>query len=502
MSLTDTISVLIAEDEAVTRLGLKFALNTFPDLRLVSECADGIAAILQTLAKHPRVILMDLGLPKVDGITASRKIKEALPQTKIIALTCAEDENIILKAIDAGVDGYCLKKISGERLHEVITAVLGGAFWIDPDLKLKLPEDAAPLCQRKDPRDTSPITEPNLPPMPQHQNVHMRRGGDAVTAPSQTPELNLSTTDVNGKKPGGEPDLTPEQLVEKRASGTIATIIGDRYQIEKVLGRGGMGMVYKGRHIYMNRLVAIKVLHPEQAKDQSIVARFRKEASALCRFSHPNLVAVFDFGVMKSGEPFMVMDFCDGESLDKIIRREGNLKIEQCLDIFSQACEALIAVHSQGMIHRDVKPGNLLLGKDGMIKLVDFGLCKNVGGLENLIRRTCTGEVVGSPSYMSPEQCIGKELDQRSDIYSLGVSMYEALTGEIPFDGDSFYEILNQHIRGTPSREPFLRKNIPIELEEIVFRCIDRDPDARFQSAEELLKALQKAAKLAGTKPI
>ena len=296
MSSTDTISVLIAEDEAVTRLGLKFALNTFPDLRLVSECADGIAAILQALAKHPRVILMDLGLPKVDGITASRKIKEALPQTKIIALTCAEDEHIILNALNAGVDGYCLKKISGERLHEVITAVLGGAFWIDPDLKLKLPEDAAPLCQRKDPRETSPITEPNLPPMPQHQNVQMHRGGQAE--PTDLPGRPLQASEQSA-----EQHFTPEQLEEKRASGTIATIISDRYQIEKVLGRGGMGMVYKGRHIYMNRLVAIKVLHPEQAKDQSIVARFRKEASALCRFSHPNLVAVFDFGVMNSGEP-------------------------------------------------------------------------------------------------------------------------------------------------------------------------------------------------------
>ncbi len=494
MSSTDTISVLIAEDEAVTRLGLKFALNTFRDLRLVSECADGITAILQSLAKHPQVILMDLGLPKVDGITASRKIKEALPQTKIIALTCAEDESIILNAIDAGVDGYCLKKVSGERLHQVIMAVLGGAFWIDPDLKLKLPENAAPLCRRKDPSETTPITVPNLPPMPVHQHVQMHQGGK--------PASNLPDDQGTALEHSQESQLTPEQLVEKRASGSIATIIGDRYQIEKVLGRGGMGMVYKGRHIYMNRLVAIKVLHPEQAKDQSIVARFRKEASALCRFSHPNLVSVFDFGVMNSGEPFMVMDFCDGESLDKLIKRNGNLKIEQCLDIFSQACQALIAVHGQGMIHRDVKPGNLLLCKDGVIKLVDFGLCKNVGGLEHLIRLTCTGEVVGSPSYMSPEQCIGKELDQRSDIYSLGVSMYEALTGEIPFDGDSFYEILNQHIRGTASREPFLRKNIPGELEEIVFRCIDRDPDGRYQSAEELLKAIQNAAHLVGAKPI
>jgi DNA-binding NarL/FixJ family response regulator/tRNA A-37 threonylcarbamoyl transferase component Bud32 len=435
---SDTISVLIAEDEAVTRLGMKFALKTFPDVELVAESADGVSAILQALVAKPSIILMDIGLPKVDGITAARKVKEALPKTKVIVFTGAEDVDLMDSAFKAGVDGYCLKKMSGEDLYSAIKLVNAGEKYIARELR----------------------------------------------STSKEPE----------RTPSKREALAGELLKEQMASGSQNTIIGERYQVEKVLGRGGMGIVYKGRHIFMNRPVAIKILHPELAADAAVVARFRHEASTLSQFNHPNLISVFDFGVTKLGEPFMVMDFCQGKSLENLISIRGKLKATDCIPLFLQACEALKMVHQAGILHRDLKPGNLILTDEGHLKVVDFGLCKSFDGMERLVKLTCTGEVVGSPSYMSPEQCMGKSLDERSDIYSLGISMYETLTGELPFQADSYYEILNMHIRGTAPREPLLMACVPPVMEEIVYKCIDKDPYARYQTADELSQALVKAS--------
>lgn len=485
----ESISVLIAEDEAVTRLGIKFALHTFSDVKVVGESADGVSAILQVLAKRPAVVLMDIGLPKVDGITAARKVKEALPRTKIIVFTCSEDEEKIHMALDAGVDGYCLKKVSGENLYSAIRAVQSGEFWLDPDLK---PAKEILDCVNAE----KAVRAGRIP-----QSAPKAASAEASPVNLESPEKELSklldyrpedTPVINRTaRSAGAGQLTDEQLAEQKASGASRTIIGDRYQIDKVLGKGGMGMVYKGRHIYMNRMVAIKILHPDQAQDESVVSRFHKEARSLCQFSHPNLVSVFDFGIMSTGEPYMVMDYCDGQSLDQILRQERRLSTNRALNLFIQACRALDAVHSQGIVHRDIKPSNLLVSEGDILRVVDFGLAKNVGGLEKLIKLTCTGEVVGSPSYMSPEQCTGQDLDHRSDIYSLGIAMYEALTGQLPYEADSFYEILNKHIRGNPPRQPFVDNNVPSNLEEIIFRCLDKDPDARFQSARELLSALE-----------
>ncbi|MBK7746888.1 MAG: Non-specific serine/threonine protein kinase [Cyanobacteriota bacterium erpe_2018_sw_39hr_WHONDRS-SW48-000098_B_bin.30] len=496
---SDCITVLIAEDEAITRFGLKYALHTFADVRVVAECPDGVSTILQALATHPNVILMDIGLPKVDGITASFKIKEALPKTKIIVFTCSEDKDDITRSFEAGVDGYCLKKVSGEHLYAAIKAVLAGETWMDPDLgeHVSLLKQLHQSSIIKDSGSLLNILQDTADPSRSHIGaLHVHSEPDTTSGTSgyenKDSELPLDEQDINYcPLLNSNAGLSEEQLREQRASGANRTIIAERYQVEKVLGKGGMGMVYKGRHIYMNRAVAIKILHPEQSRDPAVVSRFRKEARSLCQFSHPNLVGVFDFGVMSTGEPFMVMDYCDGQSLDKILHKTGKLSVKRGLFIFEQVCRALEAVHNQGIIHRDVKPSNILVGADDAIKLVDFGLAKSLGGLEHLIKLTCTGEVVGSPSYMSPEQCTGQELDHKSDIYSLGISMFEAFTGEMPFQADSFYELLNKHIRGTPSRDPFIKNNLPRDLEEVIFRCLDKNPEGRFQSARELLQALE-----------
>jgi serine/threonine protein kinase len=271
------------------------------------------------------------------------------------------------------------------------------------------------------------------------------------------------------------------------------TTVGDRYSVESVLGRGGMGIVYKGKHLLMDRPVAIKMLHPEYCEDEVVVKRFQTEAKSLSTLSHPNLVAVFDFGMTPTKEPYMVMDYHDGKGLDEILERFTRLNLDMAVKVFCQVCDALTAVHERHMVHRDIKPSNIVISEKGLVKLVDFGIAKSADS--KALNLTMTGEVVGTPKYMSPEQCMGKELDARSDIYALGCVMYEAFTGKPPFDADTFYEMVRQHVDDLPSRVPFRKLSlnsvkVPPELEAIAFKALEKDPDQRYQTAALLKKDL------------
>jgi serine/threonine-protein kinase len=274
------------------------------------------------------------------------------------------------------------------------------------------------------------------------------------------------------------------------------TPIGDRYEIDGVLGRGGMGIVYKGKHVLMNRPVAIKMLHPQHAEDESTVARFQSEAQTLSQLSHPNLVSVFDFGITANNEPYMIMDFHSGSNLESYLVANGILSTETGISIFTQVLSGLSVVHKAGIVHRDIKPGNIIVSRERMpkVKIVDFGIAKNPSTEKERLKITNTGEVMGTPRYMSPEQCTGKELDARSDIYALGCVMYECFTGKPTFDGDSFYDMVRLHLNETPSRLPFFQPGVnhPKELVDIIFKALNKNPDDRYQSAEDMLDALHK----------
>mgnify|MGYP000853127847 CR=1 FL=1 len=271
----------------------------------------------------------------------------------------------------------------------------------------------------------------------------------------------------------------------------IGKVFADRYDIESVLGLGGMSIVYKAKHRLMNRTVAIKMLHNKLKEDVVSLERFRLEAQAASTLSHQNIITVYDFGVTNDGELFFVMDFLHGESLENLIERKGRVPYERALPIFKQICAGLSAAHKKGIVHRDLKPANIVLTKedDGSetVKIVDFGIAKMlVGG--NQQHLTQTGEVFGSPIYMSPEQCLGKDLDIRSDIYSLGCLMYDTLAGGPPFRGESVLETMNMHCKDEP---PSLNRaeggaTVPPELEEVIFKCMAKDPKDRFQNAAEI----------------
>jgi DNA-binding NarL/FixJ family response regulator/tRNA A-37 threonylcarbamoyl transferase component Bud32 len=483
-----TINIQIAEDQAITRFGLRCALETYADLKVVAESADGLEAVLHALAYKPDIILMDIGLPKIDGIQASKQIKEALPSARIIMFTASDDDQNIYDSLGAGADGYCLKNVAGEHLYSAIKAVSKGVAWLDPGVadRVLRTRQAKPLVAHKD--DPGALD----PTLNENQMMVLQLLSQGASLEDVASRFNVSTDSVSlmvnatiALLSASAAGHLPQQYEEP----VRGTVIGDRYAIESVLGRGGMGIVYKGRHLLMDRPVAIKMLHPENAEDEVTYKRFQSEAKSLSALSHPNLVSVFDFGLTANKEPYMVMDYHNGKGLDEILHETEKVSASRGISIFCQVCDALTAVHERSMVHRDIKPGNIVISDAGLVKLVDFGIVKKVDNKINNL--TMAGEVVGTPKYMSPEQCMGKDLQATSDIYSLGCVMYEVFTGAPPFDADSFYEMVRHHVDHSPSRLPFrAAPEIPAKLEAIILKSMAKDPSQRYQSTAQLKEEL------------
>ncbi len=284
----------------------------------------------------------------------------------------------------------------------------------------------------------------------------------------------------------------------KLSTETVIANLGDRYEVQSLLGRGGMGAVYKVRDKELQKTFAIKVLNPDLVEDKNSLKRFEQEAQAASGLTSPNLVAVYDYGIGKKGSPYIVMDYLDGTSLDAVLQKDGYLDVPRAEDIFIQVCEAIVHAHSKSVIHRDIKPSNIMLTKgiDGgdFVKLVDFGIAKVLPSQQKATHNlTQTGDIFGSPLYMSPEQCLGNKLDNRTDIYALGCVMYEALTGHPPFMAENPIKIILKHINDEPKAISALPQDykVPKNLESIIMRCLAKEPQDRYQTAEELLKDLQ-----------
>lgn len=290
------------------------------------------------------------------------------------------------------------------------------------------------------------------------------------------------------------PEAQPEQFPN----------LGERYEVLALVGRGGMGVVYKVRDKAVDKVFAVKVLNHELVQDKISVKRFEQEAKAASALTHANLAAVYDYGVGASGCPFLVMDYLEGRTLEQELAQEGYFDSERALDIFIQAAEAMADSHLKGVIHRDIKPANIILEKaengSDFVRLVDFGIAKVLPSEqkahENL---TQTGDIFGSPLYMSPEQCEGNMQDRRSDIYSLGCLMYETLTGVKPFAAQNPIKIILRHIHEDPKPISSLttvsnlpaQYKVPADLDKVILRCLARDPNHRYQSAYELVSDLK-----------
>lgn len=286
------------------------------------------------------------------------------------------------------------------------------------------------------------------------------------------------------------------QLAPLAKDALVGTVFADKYEILSVLGAGGMSVIYKARHKYMERICAVKLLHPFLLSDSSMFQRFQYEAKAASNLSHPNVVAMHDFGITDDGKAYLVMDYLEGEDLSTVLERDVFLTEPQAREIFRQALAGLDHAHSKGVIHRDLKPSNLFLipQTDGsvLVKLVDFGIAKITDSSSAAQNLTRTGEVFGSPLYMSPEQCSGKSLDARSDIYSLGCLMYEALCGRRPLVGESALETMHMHIKDVPLTlsQAAPKLEVSHQLEDAVMKCLCKRPDDRFSSVAELYQEI------------
>ncbi|MBK8252669.1 MAG: serine/threonine protein kinase [Polyangiaceae bacterium] len=310
---------------------------------------------------------------------------------------------------------------------------------------------------------------------------------------------------VGNRDPEQSMEIPPPTKIENQGEDGkdpyIGTTFDHRYKIEELLGEGGMGFVYRARHKVIGKKVAIKVLRADLARDKEITERFQQEARSASSIGNPHIIDISDFGDLPDGSTYFVMEFLDGKSLASIIDSKVPLTVDRICHITSQIADGLAAAHAGGIVHRDLKPDNIFLitrapDKD-FVKILDFGIAKVTGDASTKL--TKAGAVFGTPHYMSPEQAAGAPIDHRTDIYSLGVIMYEMMSGQLPFNADNFMGILTQHMYKAPVP---IRALVPLQdrpqvecpptLEAVILKCMSKKPEQRYQSMIELQGDIEK----------
>ncbi|MEO7145501.1 MAG: serine/threonine-protein kinase, partial [Bryobacteraceae bacterium] len=264
--------------------------------------------------------------------------------------------------------------------------------------------------------------------------------------------------------------------------------LGERYRIEGLLGQGGMGRVYKAYDKELDRTIALKVLQPELTTDPNAMQRFKQELLLASRISHKNILRIHDLGEA-DGVKFISMAYVEGKDLHHLLREEGKLSTPRAQKIAEQLCEALDAAHSEGVVHRDLKPQNILMGKDDHVYVSDFGLAKSLESTSAGMTRT--GQFLGTPRYMAPEQVEAKPVDHRTDLYALGLILFEMVTGEDAFKGDSTLQIMYRRVKEKPPNPKQLNPEVPDNLARVTLRCLEREPARRYPNAKEILTDLQ-----------
>ena len=266
-----------------------------------------------------------------------------------------------------------------------------------------------------------------------------------------------------------------------------------RYQIVEEIASGGQATVYRARDADLERVVALKVLHPHLSADPQYLERFLREARMAASLNHPNVVIIYEVG--RDGQHFIAMELLP-QSLHSLIHAEGSLPVDRAMDICRQTALGLQSAHEQGIIHRDIKPQNILLGSDGTAKVTDFGIARAA----DLSTMTRTGMLMGTPHYMSPEQAKGGRVDTRTDVYSMGCVLYQMLMGEVPFKADTPLAVIRQHIEERPRPVRSVRSEVPAAVERVVARCMEKDPGRRYQTPQQIALALEQAS--VGTVPV
>lgn len=530
------IRILLVEDQEVLRLGIKLSFHDNPDLQIVGEAIDGPSAVSLAQSLEPDLILMDIGLPEFDGIVATRKIK-ADTKSKILILSSHGEDECLYPSLEAGADGYCLKDVSRDSLLAAIRAVAGGGAWLDEAIARRVlkavksvdPQATNENCalQEIERKILNHIMEGKSADIIAHE---MEMSLNDVHTYTKTVLQKVSVADkqkVQGGNNSNPKDskrrITYEHELAKRCKSCykklplsaekcpydgadaildelIGSIYAERYEILSLIGSGTGGAVYKAKHKFMGKLVAIKIMHPDQMNNVELLQRFRQEAATVSILEHDNIINVTDFGLSDSGAAFMIMEYCNGVGLDTIINEHGSIETGLAVEIFKQICTGLQVAHDNGILHRDLKPSNILISNFGSsamkVQIADFGTAKILSKQGNLgapVVETKVGQIFGTPLYMSPEQCQGKELSIAADVYSMGCVMYMCLTGSPPITGDDYVDVMYRHINCDPLNIACTErgKDIPAFLQGIVMKAIRKDPGLRYQSMEELKSYLE-----------
>jgi serine/threonine-protein kinase len=289
--------------------------------------------------------------------------------------------------------------------------------------------------------------------------------------------------------------------VSKAPEGLLGRTIDQRYRVESLLGEGGMGLVYRVTHAHLNKPLAMKVLRRENTRDPEVLARFRREAESASAIGNQHIVDISDFGVLDDGSTYFVMECLEGVDLIDAMDVARRMPEERAIHIAMQVCRALDAAHDAGIVHRDLKPENVFLtrrnGTEDFVKVLDFGIAKVANGPKRLTR---AGEVLGTPHYMSPEQCEGDDVDHRTDIYALGVLLYEMVTGDVPHDADTMMGILTKQMYEDPVPPKVRVPHVSDQLERLIMRCLEKKREHRYQTMHEIEVDLQRVC--GGKQPI
>ena len=274
----------------------------------------------------------------------------------------------------------------------------------------------------------------------------------------------------------------------------LGQVLGNKYKVMELIGHGGMANVYKAYFQEKQRYVAVKVMHSFLVHEQDFLPRFKREAKAMAMLKHPRIVKIYDFNVHNKSTYYLVMQYVSGgtlkQRLEATLAAGKFLPSKDIIRVGAQIADAIAYAHFHGIVHRDIKSGNIMLDEDGKVYLTDFGIVKLVGGQSSMIYTT-TGALIGSPAYMSPEQALGKPGDERSDIYSLGVLLFQIATGKLPFESDTALGVVLKHVNEKPPAPRQFNRDLPKDLEKVILRAMEKDPQERYQAAGEVVEALR-----------
>jgi len=436
-------------------------------------------------------VLLDVLMPGLDGYAVLERLKadDATRDIPVIMISALDDMSSIVRCIEAGAEDYLPKpfdpvllkarigaSLEKKRLRDAereylakVQEVIGAASAVEAGTYQ--PGTLAEIAQRDD----------------QLGRLARVFDGMAVEVRAREERLRKRLNDLQGAiAVARRESQTMEALPSDGHNLTSGEHFGDRYEVISVVGRGGMGTVYRARDLELDEELAIKTVRPELVTDEVLVERFKDEIRLARRITHRNVVRIHDFGEW-GGVYYLTMEFVEGITVRELLDTRGKLDVSPALAIAAQLADSLAVAHAEGIIHRDIKPQNLLLDAEGVLKVMDFGVARLAQGAPG---RTEAGLIVGTPAYMAPEQLMAEGIDARSDLYAAGVVLYECLTGQLPHDAESFMALIAKVLHEDITSPIEVNPDIPPALSALIVRLLAKDPAQRMQSAEELAKQL------------